>query len=230
MRGSISLHVIDRFDAQLRGPLVGEEGVVSDDTHAKGERSPGDRQSDASQAHDAQRLVGQLGAHVGLAIPRALQQALIGGADIARQRQHQGEGVLGGTERVARGRVHDHDAQPRGHGLVDIVGPDAGAHDGPQPPVALQGRRIELHTAAANGPFVLEQRVVQLTALQPGLDVELDALGLLEQLQPSGDRLSKTMIFGMTCTPAVSYRCLFLARNSRMKSRSRWTPASGMAL
>jgi len=49
--------------------------------------------------------------------------------NLARQRQHQGDGVLGGRDRIAERRVHHDDALGRGGGNLDVVDADAGAAD-----------------------------------------------------------------------------------------------------
>ena len=59
-------------------------------------------------------------------------QAGVGGGDVAGQGHDQGDGLLGGADGVAAGRVHDDDALARRGRDVDVVHADAGAHDGPQ--------------------------------------------------------------------------------------------------
>jgi hypothetical protein len=57
--------------------------------------------------------------------------------------------MLGRTERVAGGRVHHHDAQPRCRFFIDIVGPHAGPRDRLQAMIPLQRRRIDRHATTA---------------------------------------------------------------------------------
>ena len=53
----------------------------------------------------------------------------VGGGQLAGEREHQGDGMLGGGDRIAERRVH-HDHAARGRGRdVDIVDADAGAAD-----------------------------------------------------------------------------------------------------
>ena len=134
-------NVSTRLDAQLGGPLLAEERIVAEHAHLEGLGPLGDRLADAAQADDAERLAGQLRAHVLVAVPLALDQALIGRGDVAREGQHQRERVLGGAERVAGRRVHHHDAQPRGGVFVDVVGADAGPHDRLELLIAVQRLR-----------------------------------------------------------------------------------------
>ena len=47
----------------------------------------------------------------------------------AGEREHQGDGMLGGGDRIAERRVHHHHAARGGGGDVDIVDPDPGAAD-----------------------------------------------------------------------------------------------------
>ena len=48
---------------------------------------------------------------------------------LAGEREHQGDGMLGGGDRIAERRVHDDDAARGGGRDVDIVDADAGAAD-----------------------------------------------------------------------------------------------------
>jgi hypothetical protein len=65
--------------------------------------------------------------------------------------------VLGRAERVARRRVHHHDAQARGRLLVDVVGADAGPGDRPQALVAFEHVAANRDAAAANRAVELGQ-------------------------------------------------------------------------
>ena len=78
--------------------------------------------------------------------------------------------MLGRAERVAGRRVHHHDAEPRGGGVVDVVGADAGPHDRLQPAVALERLGRDLHAAAADGAVELGQGLAQVVALEAGAD------------------------------------------------------------
>ena len=158
----------------------------------------GDGLADAAQADDAQRLVGQLRAHVLVAVPLAFDQALIGRRDVARQGQHHGDRVLGRAQRVAGRRVHHHDAQPGGGLRVDVVGADAGADDGLEPMIALQHVGRDLHAAAADRAVELGQR--RRAARRPSGRCELRysiPLAAASRSRPSWANVSNTITFGM---------------------------------
>ena len=77
----------------------------------------------------AERLVGELDAGEALALPGAVAQRALGGADVAREREHQRDRVLGGRDDVGLGRVADDDARRGRRVDVDVVDADAGAAD-----------------------------------------------------------------------------------------------------
>ena len=78
---------------------------------------------------DAEGFVAQLDADKFVAVPLAAFERGDGLRDMARQRHHQGDGMLAGGDVVAAGRVHDDDAAfGRGIG-VDVFIADAGAAD-----------------------------------------------------------------------------------------------------
>ena len=157
---------------------------MGEDLHFKRQGPCGDGLPDAPKADDSERLSGELRADVLLAIPAAFDQALVGGMQIARQRQHQGNRLLGGRDRVAARGVHHHDSKPRGRLFIDVVGADAGAGDRLQPPVSSQGLGGYFHTAAADCPVKLGERLPQVFARQPGADLELDVSSRFQQLEP----------------------------------------------
>ena len=191
-------HVADFFDArdaELGRLLGGEERIVAEHAHLKRQGPLGDFLADAAQADDAERLVGELRAHEGLAVPLALAELGIGFGHAPRQGEHQREGVLGRAERVARRRVHHHDAQPRGGFLVDVVGADAGPGDRPQPLVSFQHVAADRHAAAADRAVELGQGLFQGVALQAGADFVLDArLAAASRSRPSWAMGSRMMM------------------------------------
>src|SRR5205823_3421955 len=66
------------------------------------------------------------------AVPPAGLHHGVGLRHPAGQREHEGDGVLGGGDGVPAGRVHDDDALAGGGGHVDVIDPDAGPGDGPE--------------------------------------------------------------------------------------------------
>ena len=104
-----------------------------------------------------------------------LAEAGISRGHIAGESEDQREGVLRGADRVASGRVHDHDALPRGRILIDVVGANACPHDRLEPVIASERIGSDLHAAAADGTIVAGQSLPQCRAREPGDDFIGDA-------------------------------------------------------
>ncbi len=88
----------------------------------------------------------------------ALERA-IGRRHVARHRQHQREGVLGGREQVRGRRVDDQDTQLGRSRDVDVVHADTGAAHDLQATTGAQERRIDLGTAAHDQGIELWQKL-----------------------------------------------------------------------
>src|SRR5207249_3994810 len=134
------------------------------------------------------RLAGQLRADEPVALPLALAQAAVGGGDVAGQGRHQGDGVLGGAERVAAGRVHDDDALARGGGDVDVIDADAGADDGPQASRVVEQVGGDLGGAADDHGVGGADGLLEGVALEAVALVQLDA-GPAEDVEAGGFQL-----------------------------------------
>src|SRR5262249_33305429 len=100
----------------------------------------------------------------------------------------QGDGVLGGADGVAAGRVHDDDALARGGGDVDVVHADAGAHDGAQPAGVVEQVGGDPRAAADDQAVGGADGLLQGGAGQAVALVQLDA-GLAQQVEAGGFQL-----------------------------------------
>ncbi len=183
-------HVFDRgnrLDAELFGALGRQERIVAEQVHLKCLGSLGDRLADAAESDDPERLVGELRAHVFGPIPAALDEALIRRGHIAREGEHQGDGMFGGAHGVAGRRVHHDDAEPGGGLRVDIVGADSGPHDRLEPLVAFERLGRDFDAAAENGAIELGERRPQGVALESGAHFEFDARGVEHRQAFGGD-------------------------------------------
>ena len=118
-----------------------QERIVGDHLHAQPEGAVGDDRADIAAADDAERLAGDLDAHEAVLLPLAGLRRGVGLRDLARERQHQRDGVLGGGDRIAERRVHHDDALGGRGRNVDIVDADAGAADHLQVLGALEDLR-----------------------------------------------------------------------------------------
>ena len=142
-RGQVERHPVGLGDGLLDGlgqlgaalahALGADEGVVGDDAHAEPAGAGRDQLPDAAEADHRERLVGQLDAAEAAALPAPVDQRRVGLRDVAGQRQHQRDGVLGGRQRVRLRRVADQDAARRGRLDVDVVDARAGPADHAQP-------------------------------------------------------------------------------------------------
>ena len=166
-------------------PVRGEERIEAEDLHVEAGGAAGDLAADAAQADDAERLAGELGADELAALPLAGAHAGVGGGDVPGQGHQQGDGVLGGADGVAAGRVHDDDALARGGGHVDVIHADAGADDGPQLAGIFQQLGRDLGAAADDHAVGRPQGSLAGAALEAGPVVHLEA-GLSQQVEAGG--------------------------------------------
>ena len=132
-----------RLDAELAEALGGDERVVRDDTHPEPERAMRDLPPDPSEAEDAERLAGDLDSREPRAIPGAGLERGMRLRNVADEREHERDRMLGrGVDRRLRGVRHD-DPASRGCVDVDVVDADSGAADDPQSCRALDERGVE---------------------------------------------------------------------------------------
>ena len=97
--------------------------------------------------------------------------------DLAGERQHQGDGVLGGRDRIAERRVHHDDALGRGGGDLDIVDADAGAADHLEVGRLVEDFRGRLGRGADRKAVIVADDLGELVLVlaEIGLKVDLDA-------------------------------------------------------
>ncbi len=122
---------VERYplDPELDRPFGRQERVVGDHLHLEALRPVGDDRADIAAADDAERLAAELDPHEARLFPFAGLGRAVGGGDLAGQRKHHRDRVLGGGDRVAVGRVHDDDAALGRRRDIDIVDADPGAAD-----------------------------------------------------------------------------------------------------
>ena len=98
------------LDAEVGGALGRQERIVGDHLHAQRPGAVGDDRADVAATDDAQGFARELDPHEPGFFPLAALGRGVGGGDAPGQRHHHGDGVLGGGDGVAVGRVHHHDA------------------------------------------------------------------------------------------------------------------------
>ena len=165
----------DALDAEFDGAFRRQERVVGDDAHLQPLRAVGDDRADIAAADDAERLAGQLDPHEARFLPLAGLRRAIGGRDLAGQREHHRDRVLGGGDRVAVGRVHDDDAALGRRRHVDIVDADAGAPDDFQRVRGGEQLGRDLGRRAHRQPVITGDAAAQFGRIEPGRDIGFDA-------------------------------------------------------
>ena len=150
-------------------------------------RAIGDDRADIAAADDAERLAGDLDAHEAVLLPLAGLGGDIGLRDLARQRQHQRDRMLGGRDRIAERRVHHDDALGGRRRNVDIVDADAGAADHLEVLRLLEDLGRDLGGGADGETVEVADELGELVLVgaELGLEVDLDA-AILEDLHGGG--------------------------------------------
>ena len=178
---------LDLLDADIPGALRRQERIERDHLHAQAERAIGDDRTDIAAADDAERLGGDLDAHEAVLLPLAGLRRSIGRRNFTRQRQHQGDRVFGGGDRIAERRVHHDDALGRRRRDFDIVDADAGAADHLEPCRFFENLGGRLGRRA-NGEAVViadDLRKLVLVLAEVRLEIDVDA-AILEYLDGGG--------------------------------------------
>jgi hypothetical protein len=179
--GQQRLQLLDLLDAEGAGALGGEIGVEGDDAHLQADGAGGDHAADIAAADQAERLAGDLGPHEFRLLPLAGLGGGVGGGDLAGDGEHHGDGVLGGGDRVAEGRVHHHDPARGGGGEVDIVDADAGAADDLESVGLLQQRGGGLRGGADGEAVIAADRGGQRLRILAELGAEIDVDAALSE-------------------------------------------------
>ncbi len=115
----------DQLRTGLRSLILGEVRVAGDHAHLEAGRAARHRLADLAEADDPERLAAQLPTGIRGAIPLALPDRGVRRSHVTKQSEHEGHGVLGGGDRVARRGVDDHHAGARRRVDVDAIDPDA---------------------------------------------------------------------------------------------------------
>jgi len=112
--------------------------IVAQQFRLEARQPLGHQPADVAQAHDADRLAGDFSAHEGGLLPLAGAAGRVGGNQMARVGQHQGNDLLGHAVGVGAGGVHHVHALRPGVLDVDCVVAGSGANDHLE-----RGRRVD---------------------------------------------------------------------------------------
>ena len=143
------LEALGPLDPELAEALGRDELVEGDDLHVEALGALGDELADAAEADHPEGLAVELGALELGPLPGAAGERAVRLGDVAAEGEHQGQGVLGGGDRVRFGRVGDDHAAAGGSRDVDVVDAGSGPADHLEPLAALDqlgghlGRRAD---------------------------------------------------------------------------------------
>ncbi len=145
--------------------------------------------ADVAEPDQTERAVQQLETREAALLPAARLHRGGGLGDVARQRDEQRDGVLGGGDVVALGRVHHHDAARGGARHVDVVDADPRAPDHAQLLGGVDHLGGHLGAAADHQAVGVADRLEQLVGSQARPVVDLEAGRPLEDLEALGGEL-----------------------------------------
>ena len=178
---------LDLLDAEVLGALGREKWIVGDHLHAQPVRAVDHDRADIAAADHAQRLAGDLHAHETVLLPFAGLGGDVGLRDLPGERQHQGDRVFGGRDRIAERRVHHDDAFCRRRRNVDVVDADAGAADHFQALCLLQNFSRDLGGGAHGKTVEIADQFGELLLVGAELRLKLDGnAAVLEDLHGRG--------------------------------------------
>ena len=173
------------LDAHFLGPLRRQERVIAHHLHAQAQRPIAHDGADIAAADDAQRLGGQLDTHELGLFPLAFMGGRVGLRDLAGQRHHHRDGVLGRGDGIAERRVHhDHALGGRSRD-IDIVDTDTGAADDLEVVRLLQHIRRHLGGGADGEAVILADDGQKFVLVEARLEVHVETT-VLENLHGGG--------------------------------------------
>ncbi len=175
----------DQLDLKRARPARGKIGIVSQDPHPEGDGAPAQLGADPAHADDAERFVVKLGPFELFSVPFPGLEVGMGLRDFARDRNEEGEGVLGGRDGVATRRVHDDNPAAGGRLDVDVVDPDAGAADDAQAGGGLQDGGGDFGLAAHDDGAEVRDQLHELRFALAGADHDLEVAADGELFDPA---------------------------------------------
>ena len=106
----------------------------------------------------------------------------MGLADIAGEREHQGEGMLGGGNGVAAGSIHHHHAVVCGSRAVDIVNAHTGPADGFEVLRRSEYRRGDFRFGPDHKAMIVTDDGEQFIRLEASFDIDGNFRGAAQSI------------------------------------------------
>ncbi len=164
----------DPLDPELDRPFGRQERVIGDDLHFQAQGTPGDDRANIAAADDAERLAEQLDPHKARLFPFPRLGRTVGRRDLAGQREHHRDRVLGGGNRIAIRRVHDDDAALGRGRDIDVVDADSGPADYLEGIGGADQLGGDLGRRPHREPVIAGDSTTQFGRPEAGLDIGLD--------------------------------------------------------
>lgn len=168
------IDLLDEFDTEEAGFASGQIGIVSDDPHAEGHGAAGEFTADAAHAEDGEGFVVEFHAFELFAFPFAGDDGGVGLGDVPGEGEHEAEGVFGGGDGIAGGRIHYDHPVLGGGGDIDVIDADAGAADGFEIGCSLENFGGYFRLAADDDAFIFFGDGEEFVFALAGDDVDVD--------------------------------------------------------
>ncbi len=166
--------------AHARDVFRGDKWIEADHFHAQTGGPFGNDAADVAETDDADGFIAELDADKFIALPLAGFERGHSLGNMARERHHQGNGMLAGGDVVAAGRVHDDDAAFGGGIGVDVLIADAGAPDDFEILRRFDQFRGDFCAAANHPAVVVGADSLKLFGLEADLDIDFEPLGIFK--------------------------------------------------
>ena len=126
----------------------GDEWIAANDFKTEAAGTPRDFKPDASQAKNAEGFAAKFSALQALLFPLACVHRVVGGGELAGQREHEADGEFGDGDGIRARSVHHHDAATGGGFCIDVVDTYTGAANDAQLWRVFHQGIIDLNSAA----------------------------------------------------------------------------------
>ena len=159
---------IDQLDAMVGSLLGADVRIDRQDRHLEGSCPIGNGLADLPQPDDSERPVAQLQPGELGSLPLSAANGRIGGRNLPSEPEQEGQGVLGGRDRIAGGGVYDGDPGPRCGFEIYVVDADARPTDDDEPAAGLDEPGVDLDLATNDKRVVFADQGTEIVAGQAG--------------------------------------------------------------